>query len=117
MPFVAVLIGKHGVGECLAVARGAAIVDHERGPSMRRVDLVLEIERGSLLAVRAAVNVDDQRIFSIRAKIRRVGQKRFHGPLVVVADEAESFHRLHGFAGQRVMIQIGKLPGRDRRRT
>ena len=70
LPFVPVLIGEDGVGEGLAVAGGAAIVDHQGGPAVRCVNLILEIERRSLLAVRAAVNIDNQRIFSVGAKIR-----------------------------------------------
>ena len=79
---------------------------------MRCVDLVLEIERGTLLAVRASVDVHDQRIFSVRAEIRRVSQERFDGPFVVIADEVEGFNGLNGLPGEQIVIQIGKLLGR-----
>ncbi len=109
--FVAVLIGEYGVGEFLSIACGAAIIHHQRGPAVRGIDLVAEIERGALLAVRAAVDIHDERIFAIGAETGGIGEERFDSPLVVAADEGERFHRLRGLAGQSLSVQIGQLLG------
>ena len=66
LPLVAVLIGEHGIRERLAVAGRAAVVHHQRRPAARGIDLILEVERRSLLAVRPAVDVDDQRMLRRR---------------------------------------------------
>ena len=44
--FAAVLIAEDLVGEPLAVAGGAAVVDHQRRPALRRVDLRLGAKAG-----------------------------------------------------------------------
>src|SRR6266705_1587839 len=44
LAFVSVLIAKDGVGEFLSISARTAIVDVQRGPATRRVDLILEIE-------------------------------------------------------------------------
>src|SRR5207249_123526 len=49
LPFVAVLIAEDGVGELLPVARGAAIVYLQGGPSVCGVDLIFEIEHRPIL--------------------------------------------------------------------
>ena len=68
---VAVLIGEHRIGERLAVAGRSAIVHHQRRPAARRIHLILEVERRPLLAVRPAVDVDDQRV--LRASVTPSG--------------------------------------------
>jgi len=35
---------------------------HERGPSARGIDLILEVKAGAVLPVRTAVDVDDERM-------------------------------------------------------
>ena len=110
LAFVAVLVGEHGVGEDLAVTGRAAVVHHQRRPAARRVHLVLEIERRSLLAVRPAVNVDNQRILAGRAHADRLGQNGFHFELVVVRDEREGFHLAEPLRSENRCVQIGQLP-------
>src|SRR3546814_5153381 len=63
-PLAAVLIARDEVGEALPVSRRAAVIDHQRGIALRRQRLVLGREGRALLAVRAAVDHRDQRIFA-----------------------------------------------------
>src|SRR3546814_21192652 len=60
----AVLIARDEVGEALPVSRRAAVIDHQRGIALRRQRMVLGREGRALLAVRAAVDHRDQRIFA-----------------------------------------------------
>ena len=58
----AVLIAEDRVRELLAVSGRAAVVDHQRRPALRRVDLRLAVEGRPLLPVRAAVDHHDHRM-------------------------------------------------------
>ena len=110
--FVAVLIAKDGVGELLAVTGRAAIVDVQDGVAMRGVDLIFDIERGAVLAVRAAVNVHDERMLRGGGHAERLGEEGFDFKLVVVAGEGEGFDFGELFSGEKLGIQVGELAGR-----
>src|SRR5262249_3615126 len=63
LPLVAVLIAEDRVSEFLTVAGRAAEVDVKNGVSVRTVDLIAPTESGAVLSVRAAVNINDERMF------------------------------------------------------
>src|SRR5258706_1480523 len=86
---VAVLISKDSIGKRLAVAGRASIVHQQGRPPARGIDLMLEVEGWPLLAVRTAVNVDDQRVLRRRSHPERLGEESFDRILVIVADEGE----------------------------
>src|SRR5690242_11272527 len=78
---------------------------------MRRVDLVLVIENRTILSVRPAMNIDDQRMFGSRGHPDGFGQESFDFIFVVVADEGEGFHFGNLFSGEELGIQVSEFPG------
>ncbi len=60
--FTPVLVGEDGVGESLAVSGRAAVIDHQRRPALCRERLRACVEARALLAVRATVDHDDERV-------------------------------------------------------
>ena len=85
----AALVAEYGIGEFLTIARRSAIVHHQHSPTSRRVDLILEIERRTLLAMGTAMNVYDKRMLSIGCHSERLSEERLHFVFVIVADERE----------------------------
>ena len=104
LSLVSVLVAEDGVGELLSVTRGAAIIDVQRGPSARRVDLIFKIERRTILPVRPAVNIDDERMFRCGSDPQRLGEKRFNFELVVVARERERLDFGNRFSREELRI-------------
>ncbi len=95
-----VLVRENGVLELLAVPRRAAVVHHQRREPVCRVDLRLEVERRTLLAVRAAVHHHDDGILPIRLQVERFGEERFDPQRAVEAVGRERRHRGHRMTGQ-----------------
>src|SRR5882762_7821612 len=109
LSFVAVLIPEHSVGEFLAITRGAAIIHVQDGVAMRCVDLVLDIECGTVLTMRTAVNVHDESMFRCGGHAQRLSEKRFDFEFVVVAEEGEGFDFGDLFSTEELRIQVGEL--------
>ena len=109
LPFVSVLIAENGVGELLPVAGGATIVNVQRGPAMRRVDLILKIEHRTILPVRPAVNIDDERMLRCRRHSQRLGEESLDFELVVVADESERLDFGNLFSHEEFRVQVREL--------
>ena len=109
LPFVSVLIAENGVGELLPVAGGATIVNVQRGPAMRRVDLILEIEYRTILPVRPAMNIDDKRMLRCRGHSQRLGEESLDFELVVVADESERLDFGDLFSHEEFRVQVREL--------
>ncbi len=110
LTLVAVLVREHGVGERLAVAGRAAVVDHQRRPAARGIDLILKVERRPLLAVRAAVDVDDQRMLpTVGRHVERPGEERLDLELVVVGDERERLDFGDRPVAQHRCVEVGHL--------
>ncbi len=64
--FIPVLIAEHGVGELLPVSGRPAIIHHQGRPTASGVNLVLEVERHSLLPMRTPMDIHNQWILGVR---------------------------------------------------
>src|SRR5262249_18327592 len=107
--FIAVLVAEDTVSERLAVTGRTAVVDHQRGPAVAGVNLVAEIERRTLLAVRPSVNNHHKRVPGVRGHTCWAREKSFYFPLIVVAEEGERFDRRDGLGCHPIRIQVRQL--------
>src|SRR5208282_6130334 len=108
----AVLVAEHGVGEFLAVSRGAAVVDVEDSPAARGEHLVPEVERRAVLPVRASVDIDDEGMAGGCRHAGGLGEEGFDFEAIVVADEGEGLDLAEMLAGEDYGVQIGEPAGR-----
>src|SRR5690606_32761143 len=104
-----VLIAEDQVRERLAVTRGAAVVDHERRPAAGGVRLCGVVERRSLLAVRAAVDGNDERMArtGLAAEWNREERLDLHA---VETDERERLYRCNVPLRKQRFVQRGEPP-------
>src|SRR6202022_887817 len=109
LALVAVLVAEDGVGEFLPVTSGPAKIDVQRGPSAGRIDLIFEVEGGAVLAVRAAVNIDDHRMPCSGGHAQRLGEKGFDLEFVVVAGEGKGLDFAELLAVEDFRVQIGEF--------
>ncbi len=84
---------------------------------MRGVHLIPEIEARTILPVRAAMNIHDQRMLRGRGHSYRLGEKRFDFKFVVVAHEGERLHFANLLSGKNFCVQVRELARRGRCRT
>ena len=106
LSLVSILVSEDGVGELLSVAGGTAIVDVQRGPSARRVDLIFKIECRTILPVRPAVNIDDERVLRCGGHCHWLGEEGFDFELVVVADEGKGLDFGNLFSSKKLRVQV-----------
>src|SRR5580658_10127069 len=85
LAFIAVLVAEDGVRKFLAVTSGAAIIHIEHGVAVRRVDLILEVEAGTIFSVRSSMNHYDQWMLRRGGHADGLGEKSFHVESIVVA--------------------------------
>ena len=104
--FVAILVAKDCIRKFLAITCRAPIVHIENRVPVRRVNLVLEIERWTVCSVRSSVNHDDERMFGRGRHADRLGKKCFHVKSVVVADESKGFDFGNGLTRQKFAVEI-----------
>ena len=112
LSFIAVLIVKNRVRKFLSVTGGPAIVHVQRRPAVRRIHLVLEIECRTILSVRPAVNVDNQRMLGIGRHSQRLGEKGFDFVFIVIADKRERLHLRQRFSRKNLRVQVRQLARR-----
>ena len=86
---VSVLVGEDQIRPILSVSSGASVVDHQRGPPMRGIHLVLEVERRALLAMGSAMDYHDERVLAVGTEVDGSSEEGLDQVLVIVADEGE----------------------------